>query len=133
MTGDSIRQIRTDLAMEPAQFAQLLGVHPSSLYRWENAGSAAVRIDPLQLQLLTVLQQQINDRAAQARADLGKVILTGLLLGGGLLGLFYLLDAAYGDQRRPRESDADPSDDEPHVGVSRGRRHAPRRSGDGRS
>ncbi len=105
MTGQSIRQIRTDIGMEPAQFAQLLGVHSSTLYRWENVGAAPVRVEPLQRQLLTVLEQQLAERSTlRARAELSETILKGLLIGGGLLGLFYLLNAAFGAEGKVRRA-----------------------------
>jgi hypothetical protein len=99
--------------MEPAQFAQLLGIHTSTLYRWESVGPAPVRVEPLQRQLLTVLDDQLAERnSLRARAELSETILKGLLIGGGLLGLFYLLSAAFGDGgkvRRAPDSRSDPS------------------------
>lgn len=105
MTGESIRHVRREIRMEPAQFAQLLGVHPSTLYRWENAGATQVRVEPLQRQLLTVLEQQLAERSSlRARAELSETILKGLLIGGGLLGLFYLLNAAFGGDGMARRA-----------------------------
>jgi len=120
ITGNQIRAIRGDLKMDPAQFAQLLGIHSSTLYRWENAGDQPVRVEPLQLQLLTVLQQQIAKRTtAEDRAELSNAILTGLLIGGGLLGLFYLLDSAFGDKRPARQPRTSSGPTSPAVGTQR--------------
>jgi transcriptional regulator with XRE-family HTH domain len=117
ITGSQIRAIRGDVGMEPAQFAQLLGIHSSTLYRWENAGEQPVRVEPLQLQLLTVLQQQIAKRStAEDRAELSNSILTGLLIGGGLLGLFYLLDSAFAEKRPVRIPKTSPGGTHPADG-----------------
>lgn len=99
MTGDDIRQIRTDLGTDPTQFSQLLGIHSSTLYRWEKLGPTTARVEPMQRQLLAVLQQQLVNRAPEDRISFGKKIQAGLLNGGGLLGLYYLLEANFRDRR----------------------------------
>lgn len=97
MTGAQVRELRQALKMEPAHFAQLLGVHPSTLYRWEAAALGDIRVEPFQQQILAVLQNQI-ERNAQPSESLGDAILKGLLIGGALLGLFQLLQSAYGEE-----------------------------------
>ena len=42
MTGARIRALREALAFDHYQFARLMGVHFSSVYRWETAGKAPV-------------------------------------------------------------------------------------------
>ena len=82
--------------MDLPRFAQLLGVHATTVYRWELAAGQAIRIEPLQLQLLSVLQQQLHERQrTAARNELAETITKGLLVGGTMLGLFKLLDAAF--------------------------------------
>ena len=103
MTGAQIRQLRLAIRMDPAQFAQLLGIHASSVYRWEMAADAEVRIEPFQRQILTALEDQLAQRAAPAQADLGGAILKGLLIGGGLFGLFKLLEAVF-EEPEPRRT-----------------------------
>lgn len=100
MTGDDVRRIRVSLGLEPARFAQLLGVHPSTLYRWEQAEASTVRVEPLQLQLLTALDQRVSVRSPQETTDLGEAIVTGLLVGGSLFALYKLLEAVFDDERR---------------------------------
>jgi len=46
MTGTQVRELRAALSLDPTHFAQLLGVHPSTLYRWEAAGDVSVRVEP---------------------------------------------------------------------------------------
>lgn len=100
MAGKAIRKLRTDLGMTPADFAALLGVHPSSIYRWENADAEEVHIEPLQFRLLTVLQQEVNKRkTAQAQAELGKAIVGALIVGGALFGLFTLLATIFKEEK----------------------------------
>jgi len=91
MTGGAVRQLRMLLGLNPAHFAQLIGVHPSTLYRWEAAGDGALKIEPFQLQILAVMGRHGD-------AALGETILQGLLYGGPMLGLFKLLEAGYGPQ-----------------------------------
>jgi transcriptional regulator with XRE-family HTH domain len=99
VTGTQVRELRLALKMEPAYFAQLLGVHPSTLYRWEAATSAGIRVEPFQQQILAVLQRELGLKTQQAE-DLGEAILKGLLVGGAMLGLFKLLEAAFSEEPR---------------------------------
>lgn len=93
MTGTEIRALRANFALSAKQFAQTLGVHVLTVRRWERAGPAKVRIDPLQVALLTLAHDQ------PAQRQLGKEIAHGLDVGGGMLGLYYLLYSAYGSER----------------------------------
>ena len=104
MTGNRVRQLREDLGMTPGQFASLIGVHPSTLYRWEAAHEGQLRMDPMQLQLMTLLEREVAKRkSAEARSELGSAIVTALLVGGGMFALFKLLEAVFGDDDRDVE------------------------------
>jgi hypothetical protein len=98
MTGAQIRWIREQVRLTPAQFAELIGASLSSVYRWESAGPSEVAIDPFQHRIFVLLQQQIASRESTRQQELAKRIATGLAIGGGLLGLFHLLNAAFGDE-----------------------------------
>ncbi len=99
VTGAQIRRLRSDLDMDAQQFASLLGVHPTTLYRWESAGDRQVRVDPLQLKLLVALDQEVAKRKTmKAKAELANTITTALLVGGGLFALFKLLQAVFPDE-----------------------------------
>jgi transcriptional regulator with XRE-family HTH domain len=91
MTGDEIRSLRLRLGMEGTQFAQMLGVNVVTLYRWESAGAREVAIDPRSLQILAVTKQRIEQKRSSETTHLGKTIISALVAGGGLAGLFYLL------------------------------------------
>jgi len=51
MTGQQIEHIRNELGLTHPQFAQLLGVHVTTIYRWVNSSSEEVRLDPLHASL----------------------------------------------------------------------------------
>jgi len=105
MTGAQVRELRAALRLDPTHFAQLLGVHPSTLYRWEAAGDVPVRVEPFQQQILAVLQDQVAAPRG-ANEDLGETILKGLLVGGAMFGLFKLLEAAFSDEQPRRTGGA---------------------------
>jgi hypothetical protein len=92
MTGTDIQRLREQLGMLVPQFAQLVGVHVATAYRWEASGPKVVALDPLHAALFARLQQSVDARPAQTqRADWGKKLLTGVLIGGTLAGLAILL------------------------------------------
>ena len=79
--------------------SQVLGVHPSTIYRWETAGPSPVRVDQMQFQILAVVDREIGKRkTAEGRAKLAEEILNGLIVGGGLFALFKILQAVFGDE-----------------------------------
>lgn len=97
-TGNSIRHLREALGMTCDQFASLIGVHPSTLYRWEAKGDEAVRLDPMQLRILMVLQEELNRRKTpKAQLEWGQLLLGALVVGGGLFALYKFLEAVYAD------------------------------------
>lgn len=101
MAGSQVRELRAGLRLDPAHFAQLLGVHASTVYRWEAAGDVPVKVEPFQQQILAVLQSQIAAPRGGGGDDLGDTILKGLLVGGAMFGLFKLLEAAFSEEPRP--------------------------------
>ncbi len=98
--GDRLRQLREELGMDPFQFALLLGVHVSTIYRWEGQGPGEVRMDPLQRQILQRTIEQFRATNAAEKEALGKAIVLALLGGGALLGLLKLLE--FLEENRPR-------------------------------
>lgn len=100
-TGHDIRDLREALNMTPSQFATLLGIHPATLYRWEAKGSEPVRLDPMQLGLLTALRDEYRRRTAKGGGDEWVAALVGaLVVGGGLFALFKLLEAVFEDSAK---------------------------------
>ena len=94
MTGSQISFVRTRLGLDPFAFAAVLGVHVSSIYRWEKEGGSAPRIDPLQLSIIDGLHKRLKQSAFKPKAvgeDLGVRVKNALVSGGSLAGLFAVL------------------------------------------
>ena len=88
MNGNEVRAIRETLGLSPLNLANLLGVHLTTVYRWEAQGAQQLRLEPLQHSLLLQMQKRLRQGPPQ---DLGQQLLQGLLIGGTLVGLAYLL------------------------------------------
>ena len=125
MTGTQVRELRAALRLDPTHFAQLLGVHPSTLYRWEAAGDVPVRVEPFQLQILAMLQRQIAAPTA-GNEDLSETILKKLLVKSAMFGLFKLLEAAFSDKKPRRTGGAVAQGKVPHARSSPTRKRSPR-------
>ena len=91
MTGAWIRELRLRTGCEPQEFAALLGVHSSTLYRWEKAGDNSVRVEPFQHQVLVTLDRQMGRPGAEA---LCREMRDDVRISG-LLGLYRLLRAVF--------------------------------------
>src|SRR5689334_15879221 len=92
--GHEVRAIREALGLPVVQFATVLGVHPSSVHRWEGAGAQAVPIEGVALTVISALRQRVlqGRRADRVRAaKTGQQVSDQLALGGVLLALTVLL------------------------------------------
>jgi len=89
MTSDEIKAIREGLGLTQAQLAQLLGVHPITISKWERGVAPP---QPYHAALLS------SFRAARRRSpDVGSFVI-GLLVGAGVgVALYHLLKAAHED------------------------------------
>lgn len=90
MTGSEVRRLREGLGLDVFAFAKTLGVHGSTLYRWEQT-KGPLKIDPLQGEILDKLAQRARDQGPDQKKALGDAIVKGLIVGGALLGLVALL------------------------------------------
>ena len=97
MTGSEIRQTRVALGLSASRFATVLGVHPSTVHRWESAGQAAVTVEGIPLSVLLALQHRVAHTPHQEASDLGKRVAEALLVGGALAGLVLLIGFALKD------------------------------------
>jgi hypothetical protein len=97
MTGADVRRLRADLALTAKQFSEILGVHPSTVHRWEVARNDGrnLRIEPLQLRLLQLLGQEHAKRSADERAALTALLDYELGMGGGLRAIHALLRVVF--------------------------------------
>ncbi len=100
MTGNEIRSLRTSLGLSAQRFAELIGVHFTSVYRWESTGPKKVNLEPLQAALIYRLQE----KAETAPEATGEQLLQGLLVGGTLLGLAYLLSDLIESETKPKRA-----------------------------
>jgi transcriptional regulator with XRE-family HTH domain len=94
VTGADVRDLREKLGWTGAQFASLFGVHPSTVYRWEEREKDALKTEPLQLQLLTVLRAELK---RSGRRDVCERLEAALALGGSLRALHVLLSMVYSE------------------------------------
>jgi transcriptional regulator with XRE-family HTH domain len=89
MQAADVRQIRSALRMTQARFAELLGVHPLTVSKWERGQSSP---SPHQSALMTSFA-----RAAERQPDVGAVLVQ-LIVGAGVgLALYHVLKAAFED------------------------------------
>lgn len=97
MTGAEVRALRTRLGLTARQLSELLGVHPSTVHRWEMArnNERSLKIEPLQLRLVMVLSQEYDKRTDEDRAALSSTLGHELAVGGGLRAIYALLRVAF--------------------------------------
>ena len=100
ITGYEIRQLRETLGMSVPHFAELLGIHLATVYRWESTGAKAPPLGPLHQRLLAHLKQQANAKTLKARDQWAGELLQAVLVGGTLVALAQLLSSA--SQQKPR-------------------------------
>jgi len=89
MTGRQIHNLREMLKIDQFALAGVLGVHVSTVYRWESR-TGKVKMDPLQAQIVDLLRERVAAKPQIAGA-LGQTIVRGLVTGGPLVALAALL------------------------------------------
>ena len=85
MQGKEIKQLRADLGLTQAEFAQLLGAHAVTVSRWETDPN--FQPTPYQIALLVEFQKA-------AKAQVFDRTLKNLLVGAGMVAVIYLLLSA---------------------------------------
>lgn len=91
MTGAEIRAIRDQLHLTQVQLAQLLGVHPLTVHKWER-----------DLLVPTAHQQAMLvsfGKASASRKGIGDEVAQALVAAGVIMALFLLLEAALGKKK----------------------------------
>lgn len=97
MTGGDVRGMREALGWTGTEFGQLLGVHASTVFRWESADHEITTMQPLQSQLLVALRKALESNPPPyARREFQGAMLDALAMGGTLRALHALLTTAYG-------------------------------------
>jgi DNA-binding XRE family transcriptional regulator len=85
MTGSDVKQVREAMGLDPFAFAETIGVHVSSVYRWEAAKEPS--IDRLQEQIIIWLSKYVKRK--DEMSDLGASVRGALLGGEGTLGALH--------------------------------------------
>jgi hypothetical protein len=98
--GRDVRAIRERLGLSVVQFATVLGVHPSSVHRWETAGEVAVPIEGVAWTVLSALRHRLLAQGASPAVATakGQEVSNELAVGGVLLALALLLVFAAGKE-----------------------------------
>lgn len=94
MTGNEVRAIRDAFELDAFAFARLLGVHVSTVYRWE-ASTWHVTMDPLPSEILTAAQAHLATQS-QGQRDVLALDIKHALTRGPLHGLAALLRVLVG-------------------------------------
>lgn len=87
MTADAISSIRNDLGLSQAKFAELLGVHPVTVSKWERGV-----LSPNSHQVALI---QKFSEASEKNEEIGETAESLLVTAGVALALYALLDAAF--------------------------------------
>jgi len=92
LTSADIRQTREAFGLSSSQFASVLGVHPTTVSRWENAHGAVV-VEGMANTVLSALRLRLSaNRPARAAAQKkGEEISEALVIGGVVLALALLV------------------------------------------
>jgi hypothetical protein len=91
MTGTEVQRIRQGLELTTRGLADLVGVHSSSVHRWELRGESEVKLERFPLQLLELARFALKQRGAKKFV---KELRFAFVTGGGLFALYRLLDFA---------------------------------------
>lgn len=100
LLGIEIRGVRRALDLSVSRFATVLGVHPSTVFRWEAAGDGQVSVEGVPWNVLTALRQRLLDEGLdqeEVRAK-GREVSQALVIGGVLLALGLLIAFARGSK-----------------------------------
>lgn len=87
MTATEVLAVRDRLGLNQTQLAQLLGVHPLTVSKWERG---LLRPSPYQEAMLRSFHK------AAKKPDVGEQVATALLTVGVAFAVLLLLEAAFG-------------------------------------
>ncbi|HRI69257.1 MAG TPA: hypothetical protein PK156_33735 [Polyangium sp.] len=100
ITGDRIRHTRKMLGFDTLHFAYVIGVHGSTISRWELRGPEHLRIEPASLALLVALNSYLAriDKQPSKLEVFRTELLTEILTGGSLRAIHCLLRHYFEDK-----------------------------------
>ena len=92
LSSGQIKQTREALGLSSSQFASVLGVHPTTVSRWENAKGPVI-VEGMAYTVLSALQKRLagNRRAKVAASRAGEEISSALVFGGVVIALALLV------------------------------------------
>lgn len=90
LTGETIGGIRDGFRLSRRRFGQLLGVHETTVLRWEQRGDRDVRLGDFHRGLL-----HLFELARQKCAELPEHIDEGFIVGGPLRALYAIFRVVY--------------------------------------
>lgn len=103
MLGHDVLNLRLAMGLSPSALAEILGVHASTVYRWEAAGDRIIHVDSMQAKILAALSSEVSKRkAAESQAEFGAAIGAAVLIGGGLFALFKVLEEVFDEKKSGR-------------------------------
>lgn len=83
MTGNQIRRLREELELSATEFASLMGVQQSSVYRWESSANKRAVVEGFARQIFKLI--------GELKLKEKKVLVQKLRNGGWMAGLHSLL------------------------------------------
>lgn len=89
MTGRDLKVVRETLGLDPFVFAAVIGVHVSTVYRWE-ATRGALALDVGVARILDPLCDHVT-RIGKASERLGKKAHDAMIARGPLAGLYVII------------------------------------------
>ena len=95
MTGDAVHELRLALGVSATDLAEVLGVGPNSVPRWESAGREAIYPDPRNRELLDLLALLVERRTPEQARSLGRRVRLAIAERGGLYALHRILALAF--------------------------------------
>ena len=99
MTGNQLRDLRDRLDLTHHALAMLIGVHVSSVYRWEARGTKVAKIERLQSEILEAMRSALRGVGRKHAGEVGWMILQKLLAGSRLAALGVALTWATASER----------------------------------
>ena len=91
MKANTVKYLRKELELEVPKFSKLLGVSPSTGYRWELSSEKNLKLAPLQTKLLQKIQSSLMQKNSEEKKTWRKHLARSLKIGGTLAALAFIL------------------------------------------
>ena len=91
MNHETVKYLRKELGLNIPKFSNLLGVSPSTGYRWEHSPDKKLNLGPLQRKLLEKIQNSLIQKGSDEKKTWKKHLVRSLKIGGTLAALAFIL------------------------------------------